>query len=225
MIASVNPLNVPAALLDQLDVGICLIDQAGRVATVNAEFKRQAREYDVFNALRRGQLSLSSASEQEDLEMHIRASLRSCGQNDHGGQQTVLIPSKSGKTLVSVGIAPVLEPETDNYDGFSGVVLISRDETHPMQIDLDLVKRAYIDLTGAELKVIDLLVFGLTNAEIAEKRCRAVETVNSQVKSVLEKTQVSNRTQLVHLLGRFMRPGAPLHTSEGKAPFLFRKAS
>jgi DNA-binding CsgD family transcriptional regulator len=40
---------------------------------------------------------------------------------------------------------------------------------------------------------------GLTNVQISERRSKSVETINSQVKSILDKTQTANRTQAIRL--------------------------
>ena len=42
-----------------------------------------------------------------------------------------------------------------------------------------------------------LLAEGLTNRQISDRRNRSVETINSQVKSLLAKADCANRTQLI----------------------------
>jgi DNA-binding NarL/FixJ family response regulator len=44
---------------------------------------------------------------------------------------------------------------------------------------------------------------GLTNAQIAERRNRSIATINTQVKSILSKTQCLTRTQFVRLMMSF----------------------
>jgi DNA-binding CsgD family transcriptional regulator len=41
---------------------------------------------------------------------------------------------------------------------------------------------------------------GLTNAQIAERRDRSIATINTQVKSILSKTQCLTRAQFVRLV-------------------------
>jgi DNA-binding CsgD family transcriptional regulator len=54
-------------------------------------------------------------------------------------------------------------------------------------------------LTEAESAVLELMADGLTNQQISDRRSKSVETVNSQVKSVLIKTGTANRTQAIRL--------------------------
>ena len=58
-------------------------------------------------------------------------------------------------------------------------------------------------LTESEMLLTGMIAEGLTNRQIAERRYRSQETINAQVKSVLSKTQCSNRTQLVRLLSTY----------------------
>ena len=51
----------------------------------------------------------------------------------------------------------------------------------------------------AEASVLKLMADGLTNPQISDERDRSLETINSQVKSVLEKTGSANRTQAIRL--------------------------
>ena len=64
------------------------------------------------------------------------------------------------------------------------------------------MKAAY-GLTDTEMSLVDAIADGLTNAQIAEMRNRALPTINAQVKSILSKTQCSTRTQFVRLLTGF----------------------
>ncbi|MFT3688650.1 helix-turn-helix domain-containing protein [Paenirhodobacter sp.] len=54
-------------------------------------------------------------------------------------------------------------------------------------------------LTDSETSLVGLMAEGLTNREISARRNRSVETVNSQAKSLLSKTDRINRTQLIRL--------------------------
>lgn len=83
-----------------------------------------------------------------------------------------------------------------------GAVLYSVDTGQSRGCDLDLMQDAF-QLTDAEAALIEPVTAGLTNAEIAALRERSIETVKVQVKSLLAKTQCTNRTQLVQISARF----------------------
>ncbi len=51
------------------------------------------------------------------------------------------------------------------------------------------------DLTDRELEVLNLVVAGLRNTEIADKLCISVDTVKSHMSHIIDKLAVSDRTQ------------------------------
>jgi DNA-binding NarL/FixJ family response regulator len=53
------------------------------------------------------------------------------------------------------------------------------------------------DLTGRELQILELLALGSTNKEIAKKLAISDNTVRHHVNSIMEKLQVSDRTEAV----------------------------
>jgi DNA-binding CsgD family transcriptional regulator len=59
---------------------------------------------------------------------------------------------------------------------------------------------AAAELTGAEREVLDLLLRGLSNAELAASRHRSSTTVAKQVASLLAKHGVHGRSELFALL-------------------------
>jgi len=60
--------------------------------------------------------------------------------------------------------------------------------------------RSIYGLTDAELSLVRLLADGLTNPQIADEKLRATSTINTQVKSILAKTNCSTRTQFAKLV-------------------------
>ena len=67
--------------------------------------------------------------------------------------------------------------------------------------DLGHVDRMWLTLTSTELEVIEQLVTGMTNREIAAQLMIEAETVKSHVSSVLVKLGVRNRTALAAIAG------------------------
>lgn len=58
-------------------------------------------------------------------------------------------------------------------------------------------------ITGAEWEILDLLVGGLTNTQIAKAINIGSETVKSSLKVIYRKLRVSNRTQAAVLAVRW----------------------
>ena len=67
--------------------------------------------------------------------------------------------------------------------------------------DLGHVDRMWRTLTRSELKVIELLVTGMTNREIGAHLVIGTETVKGHVSNVLVKLGVRNRTALAAIAG------------------------
>nr|WP_306173962.1 LuxR C-terminal-related transcriptional regulator [Pseudoalteromonas shioyasakiensis] len=55
-------------------------------------------------------------------------------------------------------------------------------------------------LTKREFEIAELVVIGLSNREIAQKKCISETTVKSHLKNILAKADVKNRTALVNKL-------------------------
>lgn len=84
--------------------------------------------------------------------------------------------------------------------------------------------RDAFQLTGAEIDVVRALVEGQSVAEIARARDRSVETVRTQVRSILAKTQTKAQSELIRVTLNLMdivgvdpRPAAPKLASGDKA--------
>ena len=93
-----------------------------------------------------------------------------------------------------------------------GYVVYSTDTSLPFRCNIDSIQTVF-GLTDTELAIVEAIGEGLSNPEIAERRGRSVETVNTQVKSVLSKSNCHTRTQLVRMMMRFgtnfLSPEAP----------------
>ena len=57
-------------------------------------------------------------------------------------------------------------------------------------------------LTKSELDVLELIIKGLTGSEVAQVRSVSKETVRTQIKSILHKTQCKNQNQLISRFGQ-----------------------
>jgi len=54
------------------------------------------------------------------------------------------------------------------------------------------------NISEREKEIIELLIEGMPNIEIAEKLCISINTVKTHVQNIYQKTNVSNRVQLLH---------------------------
>ena len=64
-------------------------------------------------------------------------------------------------------------------------------------------------ISDREREIVDLLIEGTPNMEIAENLCISINTVKTHVQNIYQKTDVSNRVQLLHRLKVWNQQGRP----------------
>lgn len=80
--------------------------------------------------------------------------------------------------------------------GIAGVVLRNMvPPSNPSEIKQVNVKKAKVDLSAREVEVLTLLVEGLTNQEMSERLFVGLETIKTHMRHIMEKLEVSDRTQ------------------------------
>lgn len=182
--------------LNALPFGIGIIRGNGDVIYRNTEFDQLC---DAFRLARKGgapRLLLPA------LPPALQVLLRSA--NDHGKfgarplREAAFLPGATPGTGLFIEISPIADhPELERFGENSFLVsLLDTQRAH--SLNAETVQR-YFPMTESEMAVLDLLVKGHTNAEIAEIRGRSLETINSQTKALIRKSGTRNRTELVRV--------------------------
>lgn len=185
--------------IDRLAVGVCVLDSNGCVVVKNTEFDRQLAEIPAFRVDRYGKLFMNR---DEDQALFASLCADAMRHGRHGARpRKEAIGAGTGEHLC-IEVIPLDQAADFGSSRFGGCVLYSQDPSVPMACDTGAIQRAY-GLTDAELQLVDLICEGLTNAQIAERRDRSISTINSQVKSILAKTDCATRTQFVRLTMSF----------------------
>jgi DNA-binding CsgD family transcriptional regulator len=184
--------------LDLLKVGVCMLDKNGCIILKNSEFQRQLESYDAYHIAVTGKLTLND----EKANQSIRQLL--CGVERHGQfgarpRKEAIITVLDGEDYrLCIEVLPLHKLAELGSAPLSGYVLYSLDTSVPLDFNTCMMSTLF-DLTVAETEVLGLIAEGLSNREIADRRCKSVETINSQAKSLFSKTYTANRTQLVRL--------------------------
>lgn len=184
--------------LDRFRMGVCLMRADRRIVTENAEFKRQRAEAGIFRRLPDGRLEMCAAADRAWLADLTGDAARHGRFGARPRKEAMASRSCSGGGL-SVEVAPLTSADAFGERRLDGFALYSLDTTQPIELDLDLVATT-LSLTGSETALVDLMAEGLTNREIALRRDRSVETVKTQVASLLAKADCVNRTQFIRLV-------------------------
>ncbi len=73
------------------------------------------------------------------------------------------------------------------------------ENTGNLQVNINGIMKTR-DLSAREAEVLELLLKGMTNSEIAQNLFISINTVKSHIKNIYRKMSVSNRLQLIHSL-------------------------
>lgn len=187
------------AAMDRLTIGVCILDAGGRVVLENEEFKRQQDTYPVFLKAQNGVLRLRRSEDQK----HFAALMDNVFNHGKFGarpRKEAISTSESG--FLCVEVSPLNKMLDITSKTLGGFIVYSTDTSLPIHCNSLPMQRAY-GLTDAEMKLVDLIAEGLTNSQISERRERSVPTINTQVKSILAKTNCATRTQFVRLMMSF----------------------
>ena len=188
--------------MDQLRIGICILDAAGCIVTSNREFERQRDAYGAFRIDNSGRLRLHDEADHSRFANLIEDAANHGKFGARPRKEAVSVSRDGEASVLSIELVPAETLSEIGSHRFGGVIMYSLDTSQSVNCDPALVRQVY-GLTGAESTLIRMVSEGRTNAEIADMRSRSVATVNAQVKSLLSKTQCTNRTQLVRLLMDF----------------------
>ena len=187
-----------AAVVDGLPFGVCFVRAGGRgqfdVLYGNSE---AARLGETYGLQRGGQLVASR------LPDTLRALLLE-GAAAHGRfgarprREGAILSHELGVGGLFIEIAPLSQHHEFGHFDAKTYMISMLDSLRQHQLDIKVLRR-FFPMSAAEIEVLELVVDGHTNAKIAEIRGRSLETVNSQVKALLQKSGTCNRTELVRL--------------------------
>lgn len=185
-----------AQTLEAVPFGIGIIKANGAILYSNSEFRHLCETYRLIGVMNAAQLRVPN------LPLPMQALLRSAQAHGKFGarplREAAFVPGPLDGTGLFLEISPISDhPEFERFgDGSFLVSLLDSQRAHV--INPDIVRR-FFPLTDSEMSVLELVVKGHTNGEIAELRGRSLETVNTQMKSLIRKSGTRNRTELVRV--------------------------
>ncbi|MCV6602381.1 MAG: helix-turn-helix transcriptional regulator, partial [Cohaesibacter sp.] len=187
------------AAMDRLTIGVCILDSNGCEVLANDEFKRQQSVYKTLLSAPNGVLHFTRSEDQAIFES-LKQDASKHGQfGARPRKEAIAIDTES---YLCIEVLPLARSEEMGSKPLNGFAVFSTDTGLPFSCNIPAIQAAY-GLTDAEFALVDAIAEGLTNTQIAERRGRSVATINSQVKSILFKTQCSTRTQFVRLMMTF----------------------
>lgn len=191
--------NAVLAALDHVDIGMCIALHNGDLVVRNAEANRILDEKDGLRLSSDGKLFCHQSERNAQLQRAIEDATRTaCGENTTC-ELLFVNERRSNKEPLLIEVAPLSDYSGELEHQMKGalVTLIDPSNTQPFSVDRAVL--AY-QLTEAEGEVCQLLLEGNSSAVMAEKRNVSTETIKTQVKSLLRKTDCKRRSDLIRLV-------------------------
>lgn len=185
--------------IDQLNIGVCILDARGMIVARNLEFQRQQEAYRTFRTSAEGRLRITDHRAQRCFE-ELMIDIGRHGRFGARPRKECILSHTLGPLCIE--ITPLRNADEMGSRAFNGFIVCSTDTGLPFACNVSRIQKAF-GLTGAETELVDAIGHGLTNPEIADRRGRSVSTVNSQTKSILAKTNCATRTQFVRMMMRY----------------------
>lgn len=186
-------LNTDTELLNRLPVGLVLFDKCGQAVFVNHRAESLIRCSDGFRLNTSGRCQADNANETRALRQLISNAIElghGNAMNLHRGNSSrplsAIVVSLQNQPLPFIGSVP-------------SVALFLCDPDLPLNLDDSLLTQCY-GLSPAEAKLAVALLRGQTVSDYAQTRGISNNTVKTQLKQVLEKTQTHRQSELIQLL-------------------------
>lgn len=182
--------------LDKIEVGLCILDIKSTVIIKNTEAERLLKSRRSIAVSDDNKFICSDNLLNLKLRRVIQ-SIGSRGRTDADRYDPVIVVRKkndSKSLLIEVSALPATDAP---YNGEAELVLLMLvDLLRPKPLSISRAISVY-GLTDAEAAICQLLIEGNTTSQMAVIRCVSVETIRSQIKSILRKTQCTRRVDLI----------------------------
>lgn len=192
-------LGIFEEMLRDADQGIAILSPRGKLIYANAEFDRIVEAHGVIRRTAGGGIRIVDEGGAgrfrelvEDGGAHGRCGARA-------RKEAVVLPLGATGAGLFVEICPVEQNRHTGRLGAGCRLVTIIDSSRPVRRDIERI-RTFYDLSASESDILDLAADGRSNQEIADIRGRALDTVKSQMKSLMRKTNSENRMDLVHMV-------------------------
>ncbi len=185
-------------IINKSDQGIAILNGEGEIVFSNPEFERIVARHNVLRRLPTKKLQVM----RDDVAARFHDLIATDAHGLFGARsrkEAIVLPLADAGSAVFMEICPI---EETTYTGRLGVgyrLLTLLDTSKPVFIDVDRISDFY-PLSKTEKDVLTLIAKGMSNQDIADLRNSAFETVKSQVKTLMRKTNSGSRLELIHMV-------------------------
>jgi DNA-binding CsgD family transcriptional regulator len=177
---------------ENLGVAAFLFDRQGRVITLSQAAVGMVQR-QTFLRLNRGQLTATEATCNSHLQQAIHRSCRSDSILD--APLPVALRSIEGVVVADIARVPLDGPSFGS--GAAAIMLVPQSPTHE---NVRAALTQAFGLTAAEANIAALLAAGTDVQQVARLRRASIQTVRSQIKTILSKTGARSQAHLVAII-------------------------
>lgn len=188
--------NAVLSALDRYQVGVFVLNDGGEVIVRNSAADRALDNDNGLSITSQNRLRACRAEEDGELAAGIARAVGTASARDNRAETLLVVSNADKKHSVLLDICPASDAGRELDSQFKGAFVFAVDPLNLRELSVEGMNALY-RMTAAETDVLRCVVKGLNVSEIAEHRGVSVETVRSQVKSILGKVGVRDKSQLV----------------------------
>lgn len=184
------------AVLDQLLIGLIIVDRFGRVAVANITAREVCESSGLMSITRAGRVEAKSSHEDAKLQSLIAEAISTATAKGTGSGGPLALGQ--GDKPVLAEVLPLRDDSLPDGEGIHGAAIFLIDPAVSRVVSTAGIARIF-GLTPSEQSVAEALANGQGMRQIAESRGTSVETVRKQLKSVFSKTGSTSQLELLQL--------------------------
>ena len=190
--------NAVLAALDHFMIAVMIIDPHGNVVLENSTAQELLEDNDGLGINSNRKLVTPDSQEQSQLDQSLKQVLETAVAQDNTAMTVNVFKRPSGKDPYVLELSPLCDPNNDIDTNFRGAIGFVIDPSQGRRIDTRGIQQIY-GLTKTEAIVCKLLAEGHSTQDMADLRNVSLETIRSQIKTIMEKTSTNSRIDLVRL--------------------------
>lgn len=191
--------------LDRVKVGLAIALPTGEIIVQNEEADRILGLQDGVTKARDGHLQCAAADQTAELS-HAITQACSTARGEADAVECLMSISRASKAApILLDVAPLRDSKAELDGPLEGALVTLIDPDRVPHLKMNRFVMLY-DLTPAEAAVCGLILQGTETAQIAEMRNTSPVTVKNQIATILSKTGVRRRAELIRLVIRVLPP-------------------
>lgn len=195
--------DVFEALVRNIDQGVAILGPRGAILYLNPEFERCLEDHDVFRRSHDGTLQMREARGATEHHRRYHDLVSDDAAHGHFGararREAIVVELDKPGTALFIEICPIESSPSTGMLGHGCRLVTLIDTSRRVNCDTGRVQSFY-QLSAAEVSILKLVAEGRTNSEISEIRNRSPDTIKTQMKALMRKTNSQSRTDLVHMV-------------------------